>query len=234
MNLFYHPTPLDEPRLDEEESHHCIRVLRKKEGDIINIVDGRGGNYEAKITKTSSKSCEFQIVKKSHQKQTKLHGIHIAIAPTKNMDRIEWFVEKACELGVDEISFIQTQRSERKHMNLKRIVKKSISALKQSKNLFKTQINELKPFEDVLMENMGNSQKFMAFVDADNPHSLKNCLESSRSTLIFIGPEGDFTSKEVTSATAKGVQLVSLGDSVLRTETAGIIAAHTIVLSNQV
>ncbi len=232
MNYFYHPNPESDNKLSSEESFHCIKVLRKKLGDEIDIIDGKGNIYKANIEKDSHRTCLFSIVEKKSISKEKDYYTHIAIAPTKNQDRLEWFVEKACELGVDEISFIHTKRTERKKINLERIEKKAVSAMKQSKNLFKAQLNELLLFDDFMNNDFKGVNKYIAFVDYQNEMKLSKAISAKKNCLVMIGPEGDFTDEELSSAIKQGFQVVSLGNNVLRTETAGIVACHTIEIVN--
>lgn len=209
--------------LEDEEFQHCVKVLRKNTGDHIGIFDGVGGKYEVVITQVSKHSCDFQIVQEE-QLPAKPFYNHIAIAPTKNTDRIEWFVEKACELGVDEITLLLTTNCERDKMKTDRLEKKAISALKQSKSGFLTRINELTKISS-LLKTCDAEQKFIAFV-ADGLPYFSSLLQPNQKTITLIGPEGDFTKEEAEIATAAGFQKISLGKSVLRTETAGLMAAH--------
>lgn len=232
MNYFYHPNPETDNQLSNEESFHCIKVLRKKRGDQIDIIDGKGHIFKCKIENDSHRNCSFSILEKIQVSNSKDYYIHIAIAPTKNQDRIEWFVEKTCELGVDEISFINTKRTERKKINLERIEKKAVSAMKQSKNLNKTKVNALISFEEFLQSHAESTQNFIAFVDHNNESQLFKTATSKGKYLVLIGPEGDFIPEEVSLAKHRNFQMVSLGNSVLRTETAGVIACHTLNLIN--
>ncbi|MEQ6119442.1 16S rRNA (uracil(1498)-N(3))-methyltransferase [Reichenbachiella sp. MALMAid0571] len=233
MNYFYNDDPEHFNFLNSEESNHCIKVLRKKKGDVIDVIDGKGNVFSCEITADNFRKCEFSILDKKASNKHKPHTVHIAIAPTKNHDRLEWFVEKSSELGVDEISFITTKRTERKKINLERLDRKTLSALKQSKNLFKTKINKLSSLKEFLETTSNAQQKFIAFVDNKNPDYLHKIAKSGTDTLILIGPEGDFTEEEVAVALSKGFQKISLGKSVLRTETAGVIACHSINLINE-
>jgi len=231
VNYYYHPDPDLSAELNSDESHHAIKVLRKKKGDQISIMDGMGNAYLAEITDDNFRKCCFSILEKeSHPKKS--FSIHIAIAPTKNSDRIEWFVEKACELGTDEIFLVMTERTERSKVNLERLEKKAISALKQSKNFWKCDIHEAIKFDDFIKTAPDFDQKFIAFVETGKEESLKKLVRQGKSVLVMIGPEGDFTKQEITQAISEGFIMVNLGHMVLRTETAGIIAAHTISLAN--
>ena len=232
MYYFYHSDPESESFLSTEESSHCVKVLRKKSGDTIEIIDGKGFLYTCTIQEANFRKCTFQINEKKYSASSEDYHLHICIAPTKNQDRLEWFVEKACELAVHEISIVNTQRTERKKVNLQRLEKKAISALKQSKNLFKTQIISFTAFKELLHTLPLDAQKFIAFVDHDNPKNLFHEVQPKKNTIVLIGPEGDFTNEEVAFAIDSGFKKVSLGKSVLRTETAGVVAANTVILKN--
>ena len=227
MHLFYQPL-LSEGvfHLDTEESRHAIKVLRLKKEDEITLIDGKGFFYQARITVPDLRKCVFEVV--ASKKEKKTSGFrHLAIAPTKSIDRIEWFVEKAVEIGIDRISFIYSENSERKVIKTDRIVRKAVSAMKQSIKARLPEIDEIKPLKTFLTENH-RCNKFLAHVDFDNPRHLKEVIEIDN--LILIGPEGDFTSHEVQMALDAGFVKVSLGESRLRTETAGIIATHILNL----
>ena len=231
MQLFYQPLIAKGVHtLDEEESRHARKVLRLETGAEIQITDGKGKFYEARLTNTESKSCEFMVLK-SEQAPSQNHKIHIAIAPTKNADRIEWFVEKVVELGINKISFLLCKNSERKSINLERIEKKAISAMKQSGQAYLPEIQEIRPFRQVIAES-NEAGKFIGFVDEQNPLLLKNLAKPSASYLVMIGPEGDFSHDEMQTALQQGFAKVSLGQNRLRTETAGIAACHILNLIN--
>lgn len=230
MNLFYQPEiPNGLFTLSQDESKHAIRVLRLTSGDNIDITDGKGVFYEARITNPDLSKCGFEI-RTSKVVAPKTFRIHIAIAPTKNTDRIEWFVEKAVELGVDQISFILCANSERKSMKTDRLEKLAISAMKQSRQAWLPQLIPLLPFKEVL--NSSSKQKFIAFVDSQNPQHLKSAAKPGGEVLVLIGPEGDFSKEELQSAQDHGFQKVSLGSNRLRTETAGLAACHILNLIN--
>jgi 16S rRNA (uracil1498-N3)-methyltransferase len=230
VNLFYQPDILNGNYfLDVEESHHAVKVFRFREKDSIDITDGVGTLYSAVITKADSKKCEFEVVKKSKQ-SPRSFVIHIAIAPTKNMDRIEWFVEKAIEIGVDQISFVVCQKSERKTVNMDRIQKLAVSALKQSRQTWMPKIYSPVPFEEILTSN--SDQKFIAYVDGQNPDQLKKITIPAQRYLVLIGPEGDFSKEELALAQQNNFRKVSLGPNRLRTETAGLVACQILNLIN--
>ena len=224
MHLFYHPDIVNQHQsLSEEESKHGLKVLRLKPGDFIHVIDGIGGIYKCRITSTT-KRCEYQIIEKSFQAE-KPYALHIAISPTKNQDRIEWFVEKAIEIGVDKISFMITENSEKSKLRMERINRKAISAIKQSGNLWLPKFQPEISFQQLI--DMSNERvKCIAYVNNNHQLHFKELIAQT-SALILIGPEGDFTKEEINLAVTKGYHPVSLGKNRLRTETAGIIACHT-------
>ncbi|MTI20784.1 16S rRNA (uracil(1498)-N(3))-methyltransferase [Fulvivirga sp. RKSG066] len=225
MALFYLPEiKQGVTQLTPEESKHAVKVLRLSQGDAITLIDGVGGWYDAIIEEANPKKCRFAI-QSSRQEPGNDYYIHIAIAPTKNIDRIEWFVEKAVEIGVDEISFLLCSNSERKVIKTDRIEKKAISAAKQSLKATLPKINALQKI-DQFFTSISEEQKFIAYVDFDNPTDLIQAADKSKSYCILIGPEGDFSTQELEMALQSGFEKVSLGKSRLRTETAGLVACH--------
>ena len=218
-------------KLDPDESRHCIRVLRKNTGDRIRIIDGKGLEAEYEIIEADSRSCGIRKVEEIRHKPN-FPSIHIAIAPTKQMERMEWFLEKATEIGVSKISFLETSNSERRKMNMDRLLKKSITALKQSGNLFLPDIYVPRPLIDFLDE-AHSDQKFIAHLENENTEHLMDCMEINQSVIVLIGPEGDFSPEEIQKSKASGFRSVSLGQSRLRTETAGLAACHVAVLKNR-
>jgi len=224
LDYFYNPDITKESHLlDEEESRHCTRVLRKKKGDEITILDGKGGIYTCCIIYPHHRKTEYEIIK-SHREEKPPYEIHIAIAPTKNMDRIEWFLEKSIEVGVQAISFIQCKNSKRSRINMDRIIKKAISAMKQSHNSFLPEINDLVSFQN-LIENIDQSyERLLCHASKGKGYYLLHTATKGQNYHVLIGPEGDFTDDELQLATRNGFQMVSLGNSRLRTETAGFVA----------
>lgn len=222
MQLFYQPD-LSENHcwLTEDESRHCVKVLRKREGEVIVVTDGNGFFYDCLITKANAQQCEFEIQEKRAETK-KSFRIHLAIAPTKNPDRLEWLIEKATELGVDEITLIDCDHSERSFIKTERLMKVAISAMKQSQKATLPVINPLQEFSSILDHQA--DQKFIAYVDHSNPKHLLHEAIKEKSYLICIGPEGDFSKEELASALSKHFIKVSLGESRLRTETAGMAA----------
>ena len=230
MNIFYQPLiPEGVLQLDEEESRHCIKVLRKKKGDIIRLTDGAGNFYDAVITSDNT-PCRFEI-RQTYPQQARTFHIRVAIAPTKNSDRIEWFVEKAVEFGIDEIHLMECKNSERSHIKIERLRKVAISAMKQSVKSRLPDINGLSTFSDVV-KGFNGEGRFIAFVDLSNPLHLKDAAIRDHNNLVLIGPEGDFSSEELSEAMDHGFKKVSLGESRLRTETAGLAACHILNLIN--
>ena len=231
MSIFYKKnTQSGKNILSEEESKHCALVLRHQQGDEITVFDGVGGKHQAMLTKIAKRACEFEIIETITLPQ-KPFNIHLGIAPTKNMDRMEWMVEKLCEMGVDEVSFIKTQHSERKQLRLDRLEKKAISAMKQSGNPFLLQLNDLVDFDSFISSEQRDI-KLIAHVDPSHSYISKK-LQKDRPVSILIGPEGDFSSEEVENATKAGFEMVSLGTNTLRTETAGLVACCSINIVNQ-
>lgn len=229
LQLFYTEDLLS-GALNAEDSKHCARVLRLVTGDHIKITDGKGQIAEAALTRADPKACTFRIVNQNSA-PAKNFSIHLAIAPTKNADRIEWMVEKCVEIGVDTISFIQCKTSERKSINMERIEKIAINAMKQSQHYWLPKLNAMLPIDHFIRQSNEHS-KFIAHVDEKNPDHLKSLAKPGGHYLILIGPEGDFTSTEIEAAQADGFQKVSLGPNRLRTETAGMTAVMILNLIN--
>ena len=231
MQLFYLPEIKDTCYLDEAESRHCIKVLRLKQGDTIYLTDGKGFFYLAKISDTNPKHCQLIITQKEEEQKTRNYQLHIAIAPTKNIDRFEWFLEKVTEIGVDEITPIVTENSERKVVKLERLEKIVISAMKQSLKATKPIIHPIINFKDFIGHET-NAQKYIGHCYEGDKKELIHSISTKEKHIVLIGPEGDFSLSEVEEAIAKGFQPVSLGNSRLRTETAGIVACHTLAIKN--
>lgn len=230
MQLFYTPDITDSNfYLDEMESKHAVRVLRLANGDKIQLVDGKGNFFEAKIVDAHPKRCEVEIIKKIIEFNKRNHYLHLAVAPTKNIDRFEWFLEKATEIGVDEITPVLCDHSERKVIKNDRLEKVIISAMKQSIKAYLPKLNLLTPLKNIL-ESDFDGRKFIAHCYEQDKRELKKELDLSESNLILIGPEGDFSEEEVKLALQKQFIPVSLGESRLRTETAAVVACHTVNL----
>lgn len=242
MYLFYTPDIATSHTLSEEESQHCVRVLRYDRGDEILLTDGRGTTYTARITNPHPKHCEFEVI--SSQKQEPHHHfhLHIAIAPTKNIERLEWAIEKCTEIGVDEITPLLCRFSERKTLRIDRLEKIVLSAAKQSLTPYLPVLHDLTPFDEFIQTHSAQRSfspqdgLYIAHCYEKDKRELKDeiTLHSTLSTLnsitIMIGPEGDFSEAEIDLALKNGYIPVSLGNSRLRTETAGVVACHTAIL----
>lgn len=231
MFLFYQPD-LDTraPTLPPDESRHCVRVLRQGSGDVIRVVDGKGSYYRGVIRQADPGRCTFAIVDEQPEPVPD-YQIHLAIAPTKNLDRTEWLVEKAVEIGVHQISFIQCAHSERRVLKLDRLTKKAIAAMKQSGRATLPKINKLRLLAHFLAQPTTAKQRFIAYVNPENPRTLFQAAQSQSSYEVLVGPEGGFSQEEVAAAQAAGFESVSLGPYRLRTETAGLMACaglHTV------
>ena len=226
MQLFYLENPENEIILSPEESKHATKVLRKKEGDILNFTDGKGNFYKAEITLADSRKCRLQIVSSKQKEKQHNYHLHIAIAPTKNMDRFEWFLEKATEIGIDEITPIICSRSERKVIKTERCNKILLSAMKQSLKFHLPKLNKAISLTDFIKQDLKGA-KYIAHCEDGEKNELKTVSKAEK-TLILIGPEGDFSPKEIELVLQNHFKAVSLGTSRLRTETAGIVAVHTI------
>ena len=229
--LFYTPDIATTSVLPEDESQHCVRVLRLKEGDRITITDGKGFFYNAVLENTHPKHCQVIITEQLPQKPLWDNFIHIAVAPTKNMDRMEWFVEKATEIGINTISCLRCNHSERREINLQRLNKIAISAMKQSQKATLPQIDGMTDFIKFISREF-TGQKMIAHCAESEKQHIKEIYKPGNDALILIGPEGDFSDEEIASAIANGFIPISLGKSRLRTETAAITACHTIHLIN--
>jgi len=230
MHVFYDPYfQGQDGSLSGEEFQHCVKVLRQQQGDQINLVNGQGLKALATIKSISKRALDYQIevVEKSEPKN---FSTHLLIAPTKNTDRIEWMVEKLAELQVDKITFFQSTNSVRKKLNTARLEKKVISALKQSKGSYKTHVEDVIPWSQVLSEI--NANTVIAYVDKELPYITK-AISPQQEIKILIGPEGDFTPLEVKEALDKGAKTISLGKSTLRTETAGLFVCQAVNLINE-
>lgn len=232
MHVFYQSNlSVDELYLTEEESKHCVRVLRMKKGDEVHLADGKGMHAIATIADDHPKKCLLQLNSRTQHVLSRNYYLHILVAPTKNMDRIEWFIEKATEVGIDELSFIETENSERAKVNMERCEKITISAMKQSKQWFLPKLNTVQKISSAL-QNHQSDNAYIAWCETPQTallsHKLITATGSFQRITILIGPEGDFTATEVTQATQAGFQPVSLGNSILRTETAALFACMSV------
>jgi len=232
MHIFYTPDISGNTyTLDETESKHCVRVLRLEKGEKITLVDGRGGFYNAEISDPNPKRCAVKVINSEQNFGFRNFQVHIAIAPTKNIERMEWFLEKATEIGINRVIPLLCQHSERKEIKHDRLEKVMVSAMKQSLKAYLPQLDELTKFNDLIRQPF-DGLKFIAHCEEQHRDLLKNLIVPNQNYLILIGPEGDFSSEEIEAAIQSGYQPVSLGDSRLRTETAGVVACHTFNLLN--
>ncbi|MCU0439083.1 MAG: 16S rRNA (uracil(1498)-N(3))-methyltransferase [Raineya sp.] len=232
--LFYAPEIEKSSLLPEDEGRHCLQVLRHQKDDIIKIIDGKGYFFDGKILTHNPKKCEIKILNKLEDINNKRnYYLHIAIAPTKNIDRVEWLLEKCTEIGIDEVTFLLCNRSERKEVKIDRLEKICIQAIKQSQKALLPKINPIISFSKFLEQNLNDySQKFIAHLVDENRKELGFMLEAKSKICILIGPEGDFDTNEVTKAIQKEFQPVTLGKSILRTETAAIMACCSVAIKN--
>jgi 16S rRNA (uracil1498-N3)-methyltransferase len=234
MHIFYTPD-LDSTNftLNEEESKHCSKVLRLGLGDHIHLIDGKGGLYEAEISSIGKKNVQLKVVNQQLEFGKRNHHLHIAVAPTKNIDRLEWFLEKATEIGIDEITPIICDRSERKVIKEERLGKVITSAVKQSLTAYHPKLNEAISFNELLKQEYVGERLIAHCVDDGSKHFINELVTKHQSYLILIGPEGDFTPAEITSALENGYKPVTLGNTRLRTETAALAACFEVNYINR-
>lgn len=235
MQLFYNSNidkQTKEILFSKEESRHIIKVLRKKENDELQITNGLGFLFTAKIIVASDKKCLAKVTSCNYKEKEWNYNLHVAIAPTKNMDRLEWFIEKATEIGIDEITPIICDNSERKIVKTDRLHKIMLSAMKQSLKFTATKINEPKKIGDFINDNKEGSSLLIAHCNTGEKTVLKSFDNLSKDIIILIGPEGDFSKNEISIALQKEYTPISLGNSRLRTETAALVAVHTVHLLN--
>ena len=236
MQLFYNSQISESDKqftFNKIESKHMVRVLRKKEGDLLYITNGDGCLFTAKISIANDKKCIVSILDSTKKSKPWSYTLHVAIAPTKNNDRFEWFLEKATEIGIDEITPIICDRSERKVLKLERMQKIIESAAKQSLKYHFPKLNEPIKFEDFINTHI-TGKLFIAHCEDLKKVSLQSQCKTKDRITILIGPEGDFAPLEINKAIAKEYQAITLGESRLRTETAGIIATHTVSIINNI
>lgn len=233
MHIFYTPDLSGSSyTLDETESKHCVRVLRLEKGDKITLVDGRGGFFTAEIADPNPKRCGVKVIQSELNFGLRNFKIQVAFAPTKNIERMEWFLEKATEIGIDRITPLLCRYSERKEIKNERLEKVMVSAMKQSLKAYLPQLDELTKITEFIRQPF-EGQKFIAHCGEQYRDQLKNVVVPGGNYLILIGPEGDFSTEEIELAIRSNFRPVSLGDSRLRTETAGVVACHTFSLLNE-
>ncbi len=234
MHLFYTPDIINDEfyQLNEEESKHAVRVLRLNAGDEVWLTDGKGSMMQAQVLENHPKRCSLQITKRISDYGKRNYRLHMAVAPTKNIARFEWFLEKASEIGIDEISPILCEHSERDTIKTERLEKVITAAVKQSLKAYHPVLNPLKTFSEVLKQH-SNEKILLAWCQASKEERIENYLEPKEDVLIFIGPEGGFSEREINEAKAAGVHLVSISLSRLRTETAALVACHSVAFINK-
>jgi len=233
MQLFYNSNIKSDDKsffFDKEESKHIVKVLRKKESDKIFLTNGLGYLFESEIISASEKKCEIRIANVRFFEPTSYH-IHIAVAPTKMNDRLEWFLEKATEIGIHEITPIICDNSERKVYKIDRAEKIVQSAMKQSLQMYLPKINEPISYSQFVKQQL-EGQKFIAHCEETERKAFQNEIRANEKVTILIGPEGDFSTKEIKLALENQFIPVTLGNTRLRTETAALVACHTIVVKN--
>lgn len=234
MQLFYNPD-IDETTetfsFDKEESRHIIKVLRKKDSDILHVTNGLGLVFETEITLASDNKCIVEVlsIKKTPEPKFRLH---LAVAPTKMNDRFEWFLEKATEIGIQEITPVFCDRSERKVVNKERFEKIILSAMKQSNETYLPKLNEAISFKEFIKQKNEGLQ-LIAHCEETDKKSFKEVLKPNENVTVLIGPEGDFSEKEIALAIENNFQPVMLGNTRLRTETAAVVACHSVVFFNE-
>ncbi len=244
VRFFYVPDAASVNELPDEEALHAVRVLRMEMGDEMMLMDGEGVFYRAIVTEATKKRCLYRIEETLPQERQWLPHLHLAMAPTKNMERTEWLVEKATEIGFDELTFLRCHWSERTVVKTERVEKILVSAMKQSHKAWKPTLNEMIDFKTFLRQvqtherEQGRAmQKFICHCyeeeELDEKILLKDAIRRGEDVLVLVGPEGDFSIDEVKMALAQGFQSVSLGQSRLRTETAALVAVHLMNLANQ-
>ena len=234
MQLFYNPNINETSEsfsFDKEESKHIVKVLRKKDTDILYVTNGLGFLFKTEITLASDNKCTVKIISFEKEASSKFR-LHLAVAPTKMNDRFEWFLEKATEIGIHEITPIICDRSERKVVNAERFEKILLTAMKQSNVLNLPKLNNSITFKEFVKHKKEGLQ-FIAHCEETHKKSLKSVLKPNTNVTLLIGPEGDFSEKEIALAIENNFIPVSIGNTRLRTETAAIVACHSVVFVNE-
>lgn len=237
MIQFYAPDIATTPVLPETDSQHCVRVLRMREGDKVQVVDGMGRRYFCSIAIAHSKHTALQVESVEEQPRVWPCDISVAVAPTKHTDRMEWLVEKLVEIGVDRITPLRCARSERKDINCERLRKIAVAAMKQSLKAVLPRIDDTMPLDAYLAEAPAAAeQRFVGYCDEDvvERRLLARSCRAGRAVRILIGPEGDFSPEEISRTLAAGYTPVTMGDNRLRTETAALVACDTVHIINQI
>ncbi|MBC8644764.1 MULTISPECIES: 16S rRNA (uracil(1498)-N(3))-methyltransferase [Flavobacterium] len=235
MQLFYNPTITTATEtffFDKEESKHIVKVLRKKEGDNLYVTNGLGYLFKTEIALASDSKCLVKIIG-SEKGEATGYKLHLAVAPTKMNDRFEWFLEKATEIGIGEITPIICDHSERKVVKTDRFDKIILSAMKQSLHYYLPKLNEPVSFKDFIKQQQNEGLKLIAHCEETQKKSLKETVLPNQDVTILIGPEGDFSEKEIKLAVENNYIPVTLGNTRLRTETAAVVACHSVVFINE-
>ena len=234
MHIFYTPDIANDTyTLNEEESKHCSRVLRLEVGDVVHLIDGVGGLYEAELTSINKKNVQLKVVNKESYFGKRNHYLHIAIAPTKNIDRLEWFLEKATEIGIDEITPIICDRSERKIVKEDRLEKVVTAAVKQSLTAYHPKVNQAVTFAQFLAKQSDGNKLIAHCMDGDKSY-IDQLIKPTETCLLLIGPEGDFSPAELEIALQNGYKPVTLGNTRLRTETAALAGCFEVNFLNRI
>lgn len=235
MQLFYTPDFVtDTYTLSEEESAHCVKVLRAVAGDSLRFTDGRGTLITARVEIADKRATVVRAVERAADPRPLPYDLTVACAPTKNTDRFEWFVEKAVEVGCGRVVPLCCDRSERRVIKEDRLRKIAVSAMKQSLKCTLTEVDAMTSFDDFIRADHGDALLFIAHCDpSDDKRLLRDMVEPGRGVVVLIGPEGDFSPEEVERARTAGFRPVSLGESRLRTETAALASVMTVALVNQ-
>lgn len=234
MNIFYTPDITDDDyTLSAEESKHCVRVLRMAEGESVVLVDGRGNRYDGEIDRAEAKGCRVRILRRTEHYGSRPFRLHLAIAPTKQMERMEWMVEKCTEMGIDAVTMLATEHSERREVKTERLDKVAVAAMKQSLKAYLPEVHPMTEFRR-FVASCTETQRFIAHCREGEKKRLDEACRPGEDAVVLIGPEGDFSAEEVAFAEEHGFVPVTLGTSRLRTETAGIVACHSINFMNKV
>jgi 16S rRNA (uracil1498-N3)-methyltransferase len=233
LNLFYTPDiATGIYSLNEEESRHCRIVLRSVNGDIVHLTNGAGTLFECRIIDAKSKLVTVEVIGRQEEFGKKTYRLHLAVAPTKNIDRFEWFLEKATEIGIDEITPLICEHSERRQLRVDRLQKIITAAVKQSLKAYHPVLKNIMSFNEFISQaHEGN--KLIAHLEGSNPVLLRDAYHGEPSVTILVGPEGDFSQPEISAAKDNGFHCVSLGNSRFRTETAAVLACHSVYFQNQ-
>jgi 16S rRNA (uracil1498-N3)-methyltransferase len=234
MHVFYTPDITSSDYiLNEEESRHCMKVLRLLKGDMVHLIDGQGGLYEAEITGESKRNVSLRVLKTTREYQKRNYQIHIAVAPTKNIDRLEWFLEKATEIGIDQITPVICERSERRIVKEDRLNKVITSAVKQSLQAYHPLLNEAVTLKELISTHTADHKMIAHCIDGEARQYITEIAPAGSSYLILIGPEGDFTPNEIQLALQNDFKPLTLGNTRLRTETAALAACFELNYLNR-